>query len=389
MSSATKSNTVASSTSVSNTDSSDDKDDDKKFSIKNTLYSVFNQSNIIILIMFLAIYLIIYVILGIFKTPAPEGNGWLSSRMFDIVVFGIIGIILIYKLFNNNNQKKESDFTSLLKSYSDYVDDKNSVFSHLMFAVFFYVGIYFSGIPMDSTKPYSISLLETGIWITFVICIIVYFCRNVLDISIVNLFHRAISGTWNVIPEKPESDKDDKDKSSDKSSDKTTSTEKQSVPKVPEVYNISNNLYTYDDAKSVCRAYGARLATYDDIEKAYNAGAEWCGYGWSANQMALFPTQKETWKKLQDSDNHKNDCGRPGINGGYMANPNLRFGVNCYGVKPAPKQVEKDIMASKQNQIVPRNKEDILLDQKVQFWKDNGDKIVRLSSFNLDKWSEY
>jgi hypothetical protein len=105
--------------------------------------------------------------------------------------------------------------------------------------------------------------------------------------------------------------------------------------------------------------------------------------------MALFPTQKETWKKLQDSDKHKNDCGRPGINGGYMANPNLRFGVNCYGVKPAPKQVEKDIMASKQNQIVPRNKEDILLDQKVQFWKDNGDKIVRLSSFNLDKWSEY
>jgi hypothetical protein len=388
MSSTTKSNTVASSTSVSNTDSSDDKDDSKKFSIKNTLYSVFNQSNIIILIMFLAIYLIIYVILGIFKTPAPEGNGWLSSRMFDIVVFGIIGIILIYKLFNNNNQKKESDFTSLLKSYSDYVDDKNSVFSVIMLALFFYVGIYFSGIPMDASKPYSISLFETGIWITFVICIIVYFCRIVLNISIVDLFHRAISGTWNVIPEKPVDDKD-VTTDNDKSTDKDDNDKKDEKKGVPEVYNISNNLYTYDDAKSVCRAYGARLATYDDIEKAYNAGAEWCGYGWSANQMALFPTQKETWKKLQDSDNHKNDCGRPGINGGYMANPNLRFGVNCYGVKPAPKQVEKDIMASKQNQIVPRNKEDILLDQKVQFWKDNGDKIVRLSSFNLDKWSEY
>jgi hypothetical protein len=385
MSSATKSNTVASSTSVSNKDSSDDKDDSKKFSIKNTLYSVFNQSNILILIMFLAIYLIIYVILGIFKKPSPEGNGLLSSRMFDIIVFVVIGCILIYKLFYNSSQEKESDFKSYLTSYSDYVNDKSSVFSVIMLALFFYVGIYFSGIPMDASKPYSISLFETGMWITFVICIIVYFCRNVLNISIVDLFHRAISGTWNVIPEKPESDKDDKSKSSDK----TTSTEKQSVPKVPEVYNISNNLYTYDDAKSVCRAYGARLATYDDIEKAYNAGAEWCGYGWSANQMALFPTQKETWKKLQDSDKHKNDCGRPGINGGYMANPNLRFGVNCYGVKPAPKQVEKDIMASKQNQIVPRNKEDILLDQKVQFWKDNGDKIVRLSSFNLDKWSEY
>jgi hypothetical protein len=47
----------------------------------------------------------------------------------------------------------------------------------------------------------------------------------------------------------------------------------------PEVFNISNNLYTYDDAKSICSAYDASLATYDQIEKSYNGGGEWCSRG--------------------------------------------------------------------------------------------------------------
>ena len=37
-----------------------------------------------------------------------------------------------------------------------------------------------------------------------------------------------------------------------------------------EVFNISNNLYSYQDAKAVCKAMGSRLATYDEIEDAYN-----------------------------------------------------------------------------------------------------------------------
>jgi hypothetical protein len=378
-----------SSTTKSNTDSSDnssDNKDDKKFSIKDTLYSVFNQSNILILIWFLAIYLIIYIILAIFKKPSPEGNGLLSSRMFDIIVFGIIGCILIYNLLYQSGQEKEKDFKSIFASYSDYVNDKSSVFSVIMLGIFFYLGIYFTGIPMDARKPFSITLFESGIWITFVICLIIYFCRTVFNISIVDLFNKTISGVWNVIPEKPGEDKEDK---SDTNSSSSKKGDKAGVPKVPEVYHIRNNLYTYDDAKSVCSAYGGRLADYNDIEKAYNAGAEWCGYGWSANQMAFFPTQKETWTKLQSNDKHKNDCGRPGINGGYMSNPNIRFGVNCYGIKPAPRQVEKNIMDANKNQIVPRNPDDILLDKKIQFWKDNGDKIVQINSFNLDKWSEY
>jgi hypothetical protein len=36
---------------------------------------------------------------------------------------------------------------------------------------------------------------------------------------------------------------------------------------------------------------------------------------------------------LQKIKGHEHDCGRPGVNGGYIANPLVKFGVNCYGNK--------------------------------------------------------
>jgi hypothetical protein len=105
-----------------------------------------------------------------------------------------------------------------------------------------------------------------------------------------------------------------------------------------EVFFISGTEYTYDDAPAVCAAYGAELATYDQVNDAYTAGGEWCGYGWTQGGMALFPTQQATWELLQqESDPTKRTgCGRPGVNGGYF-NPSNKFGVNCYGVKPGNK----------------------------------------------------
>ena len=76
------------------------------------------------------------------------------------------------------------------------------------------------------------------------------------------------------------------------------------------------------------------MATYDQIEASYKNGGEWCNYGWSEGQMAYFPTQKDTWNSLQENPDTKNVCGRPGINGGYIDNPYIHFGANCYGIKP-------------------------------------------------------
>ena len=84
-------------------------------------------------------------------------------------------------------------------------------------------------------------------------------------------------------------------------------------------------------------SFGSELATFEQVQESYNHGSNWCNYGWTKGQMALYPTQYSEWKKLQDNDSlnddQKNSCGRPGINGGYFDNPNLKFGVNCYGVK--------------------------------------------------------
>lgn len=102
-----------------------------------------------------------------------------------------------------------------------------------------------------------------------------------------------------------------------------------------EVFHISDAQFTYDEAPAVCAAYGAELATLEQIMDAFAKGAEWCGYGWSAGGMALYPTQKSTWDQLQgEVDTGKRTrCGRPGVNGGYF-DPSLKFGVNCYGFKP-------------------------------------------------------
>ena len=156
-----------------------------------------------------------------------------------------------------------------------------------------------------------------------------------------------------------------------------------------EVFNVSNNLYSYEEAPYVCQALGGRLASYDEIEESYQKGAEWCNYGWSEDQLALFPTQKDTWRQLQSSEGNKNNCGRPGINGGYFANPNIKFGVNCYGAKPKAKQSDLDMMESNKHKIAPKSRNQMMVDRKVEFWKENADKLMTINSFNKNEWSKH
>jgi hypothetical protein len=117
----------------------------------------------------------------------------------------------------------------------------------------------------------------------------------------------------------------------------STSGQSASAPKniaQSEVFHVGNNQYSYDDAPAVCAAYDAELATYDQVNDSFASGAEWCAYGWSQGGMALYPTQQATWQKLQSEPKTRTACGRPGVNGGYF-DPATKFGVNCYGPKPA------------------------------------------------------
>jgi hypothetical protein len=170
--------------------------------------------------------------------------------------------------------------------------------------------------------------------------------------------------------------------------DQNTTYQPSTVPEIKfrkQVFNIPGNYYNYENAKAICTAYGANLATYKQIEEAYDGGAEWCNYGWSQGQMTLFPTQQSTFDRLQTIDGHHHDCGRPGINGGYIANPEVKFGVNCYGYKPKINQEEEDLM--KTSSPYPETLKDLAFQKRVDYWKNKVDEIL-VSPFNYNRWSE-
>ena len=178
---------------------------------------------------------------------------------------------------------------------------------------------------------------------------------------------------------------------SDKEHDNKEHNNKEYVSAVPvikfkkQVFNIPGNQYTYDNATALCKAYGSKLANYEQVEHAYDNGGEWCNYGWSEGQMALFPTQQSTFDRLQTIKGHEHDCGRPGVNGGYIANPNVRFGVNCYGYKPRINEEEQQMMQNVSP--YPQTMEDIEMEKKVGFWKNKVDNIL-VSPFNRERWGE-
>ena len=159
------------------------------------------------------------------------------------------------------------------------------------------------------------------------------------------------------------------------------------VPSEPvesnEVFQVGNGNLTYIEARGACQAQGAKLASYSQIEDAYKNGGEWCSYGWSEGQLALFPTQKETYEKLQEGcSGDQNACGRPGVNGGYIANPNVRFAANCYGVKPKPtKEEEREV----RNKIV--SPQDSEANRIAQLYK-SADKQFKIRPFAPGEWSE-
>lgn len=154
--------------------------------------------------------------------------------------------------------------------------------------------------------------------------------------------------------------------------------------KKKEVFHIGDNIYTYDEAKVICEAHDGELASYEQLEDAYEKGAEWCSYGWSKDQMALYPTQKKTYDRLKNNPSTKNNCGRPGINGGYIDNPSARFGVNCFASKNKPSDVERREMNVSSLPSAPMTKEN----KKLDFYKRNIHKIVK-KPFNSDKWSSF
>jgi len=143
------------------------------------------------------------------------------------------------------------------------------------------------------------------------------------------------------------------------------------LPSKKEVFNVADNKYKYSDAEPLCKALGAELATYEQVKEAWKQGADWCNYGWVKGQSAVYPTQASTYDALQTGpEDQRMSCGVTGVNGGYFDNPELRFGVNCYGARPSHNDADDRHAAHK-------NKSEGALeyDRKVQEYKNHKDQI--------------
>lgn len=279
------------------------------------------------------------------------------------------------------------DSNSNLPTYNNYdiytvLNDPNVSMIFLFIGIvviyiilFSFLGKIGSNSNSNGTRSSSLRIFEIIIFIVFIVAILLnlkYMAGNDLSIDTItkNIFNRNTT----------EMDVYVKDSSNKKKSDNKDKKDQENG----EVFHIPNNVYNYEQAKALCKAYDSKLATYDQIEDAYRKGANWCSYGWSEDQLALFPTSKKSYEKLQEIEGHENDCGRPGVNGGFIDNKLVRFGVNCFGPKPILNENDKIYMENLKYQ--PVTKESIYVNNKSEQYKKYLDKIV-VAPFNKDTWA--
>jgi hypothetical protein len=147
-----------------------------------------------------------------------------------------------------------------------------------------------------------------------------------------------------------------------------------------EVFNIRRNIYAMEDAEAACKVFDSEVATIDQLIDAHKAGADWCNVGWTKDGIAAFPVQKDTWMKTQDNEpSRRNECGEKyGVNI-VRSDPQLLYGVNCYGTKPDPRGIEKvrtKYMSDKEKAML----------KKYQELKKT-EKEMLIAPFNEDRWS--
>lgn len=306
-------------------------------------------------------------------------NSTVKNSSINVVLMALLIYILMYVFFTPTpipNSEKIKKIKTQMQTF--FRDDFNLIWTIVSLLVLYLI-MYLMGsntITGTGSKPFAFAMIETALFITVFLFVLNIFFNTALGVPLFDILFEAIdkllaslfgSATEEI---------------------KTKDTEEKTSPDAEknEVFNISNNLYTFDEAAAVCKTYGARLANYNQIESAYEQGAEFCNYGWSEGQMAFFPTQKETWKKIQQESGKEssNKCGRPGVNGGYFDNPKLMFGVNCYGVKPAAS--DEDQLRMKNQKLATSQISD---NEKVNLLKNHSDKTMVISSYNNNLWSKY
>lgn len=391
-------------------------------SVNEVNNQIFTKSTTSILIAAASLYILF---LGIVELSRPDMTMdpaiLASNRRIDITVVIIFIAALIYYYMTMTPEQQKYWGSTVLHDFKVYYNDPMALPWFVVHMFTFYLFIYIFGISMKpNEKPFSILVVEVKLFIWLASLLIVDFFIFVLKVPIIDDLYSWMGKWWHSLP----SDTTGSEiisgheilglRHEHKGVDITPAPyisgsgsgivlgvgssvhfDASQCPTAPaptekkEVFHVGNNKYTYEEARETCSALNATLATYDQLEEYYNKGGEFCAYGWSEGQMALFPTQQSTIDRLKKKKGHENDCGRKSINGGFFANPYLQFGANCYGVKPLPTDAQ---LAMMNMQNLTESKQDVDIKNKADFYNKNKVAITQqqnISSFNKNRWSEY
>lgn len=91
-------------------------------------------------------------------------------------------------------------------------------------------------------------------------------------------------------------------------------------PKESQVYHIFQNVYTFKDAQQECAKRAGTLANPNQLQNAYDAGANWCSWGWTNDGDAYIPNRDPRCNK------------KTGLINAKKVDKSMKLGVNCYGV---------------------------------------------------------
>ena len=323
---------------LNNNSTTDNKKDNKKDNINIDYIEQNNSNNLYSLIkifIILVLYLIIYYFLGNFLPSSIIA----FINIFVIVFFVIFVIVNFINYFFNFNILKEIYYVIFNIKYEDEIVNK---------------------------------LLNS----------IVIFNNTTDNTSNDNKMNDNVNNSG-IIDEEQEIEIDNELvqlKSSNKSQEPTDIS---NVIMNKEVFHVPGSRFTYNDANAICKSMNSDLASYEQLQNAHKNGANWCSYGWSQEQLALYPTSQNKFDELSENDKTKYDCGFVGVNGMYVNNPYMKFGANCYGVKP--KKSDLELKHSEVSDYKPKTAKEVIFDNRVEYWKRRLGNVL-VSPFNKDKW---
>ena len=233
--------------------------------LENVFNTIFSETLITVFLWVLAIYFVMNSIINVSKNDGKSS----SIKVANVIIILVVFAYIFNDYYDLTKDQRENYATHLNESLKKFLQNSGSLLETGLFGLILYgLAFVIRLITGDSENPSSLNTLLTLTIVVFALLITVVFIREILNIPIIDI----LFGSFGKLVTVEEEDKKDNDSKEDDD----------------EVYNVSNNLYSYDEAPYVCKALGGRLATYDEVEKSYNNGGEWCNYGWSVDQMALF-----------------------------------------------------------------------------------------------------